>query len=570
MKWNILSYAVAAAIVGHSALALANEEGLFRLDFNIRRGNSKRDLIEESTDGAYFVKRDGFVDMELKNERTFYLTTLKIGSNKDENGVLVDTGSSDLWVMSHDLKCDQAPPSSKKRGVNLDRRHIEAGSRSIPTKSSPIKDAVENKAWWNPFGSGGSTVTTIISPGFQTDSSGAGIGQEAPSNTCTQYGSFNTENSDTFQRNNSASPFQIEYADGTSAVGIWGHDDVIVGNVTVHSMSFAIANETSSDVGVLGIGLAGLETTFSTRGGGGYTYENLPIKMVNQGLINKNVYSLYLGKATDSSGNILFGAIDHAKFEGDLITVPIINSYASAGYTEPIRLEIIVNNMTLSSSTDEVTVTSRSYSAVLDTGSTLSYLPSALFTRVGEALGGSYSSAIGAYLLPCTSSSNIKLTLNIGGMDIDVPLTDLLLRGSSSSSSVCYLGILEQLLSSRYMLLGDNILRHAYVVYDLEDLEISVGQVVFTDDEDIEVITSTVPGAVRAADFSSTSVSPGETETSLTDHIVVSGTTSRSTSTSTGSSSGNRNSGSFSLLREAIPLKFVAFAVSFVALVALV
>lgn len=33
------------------------------------------------------------------------MASLKIGSNEDVNEVLVDTGSSDLWVMSHDLNC---------------------------------------------------------------------------------------------------------------------------------------------------------------------------------------------------------------------------------------------------------------------------------------------------------------------------------------------------------------------------------------------------------------------------------------------------------------------------------
>lgn len=80
------------------------------------------------------------------------------------------------------------------------------------------------------------------------------------SNTCTSYGTFNTENSDSFVQNDTDT-FVIGYADGTFASGIWGHDTVRIGNLSVEDLSFAVANESSSDIGVLGIGLPGLEVT---------------------------------------------------------------------------------------------------------------------------------------------------------------------------------------------------------------------------------------------------------------------------------------------------------------------
>lgn len=80
--------------------------GILKIDFEVARGNDKRDLAI-SDEMPYVMKRNS-LEMELQNRKTFYLTTLKIGSNEDEVRVLMDTGSSDLWVMSHDLICEES------------------------------------------------------------------------------------------------------------------------------------------------------------------------------------------------------------------------------------------------------------------------------------------------------------------------------------------------------------------------------------------------------------------------------------------------------------------------------
>ncbi|KAK6455750.1 aspartic peptidase domain-containing protein [Scheffersomyces xylosifermentans] len=581
MKWNsVVSYAVAASLMGKSAIVSA-EGAPFKIDFNIYRGNSKRDLVDENTDKAYFSKRDGFLDMELQNKQTFYLATLKIGSNKDVNGVLVDTGSSDLWVMSHDMRCDITPDQNAKRGTVFDSRYdieqdlLDAASKPPPTptvKDTKVSKVAQNKAWWNPFGGGGTDYYTTIyytetaAPDVIGSGSGYGSGEQAASNTCTSYGSFNTEKSESFQRNTTANAFTISYADNTEAFGVWGYDNVIIGNTTVANLSFAVVNETSSDVGVLGIGLSGLETTYSTLGGGNYQYENLPIKLVNQGIIHKNVYSLYLGEADAKTGSILFGAIDHSKFSGTLQTVPIINTNLQKGYTEAIRIEIIVNDISLISGSQNSSVSTNVYSAVLDTGSTLSYFPPALLQKLGQTLGGQYSSAIEGYVVPCTNDESVKVAFNFSGKVIEVPLPELLLRRSTNS---CYLGILQQT-DSNYILFGDNFLRSAYVVYNLEDFEVSLAPVQHNDEEDIEIITSTVPGAVRAAGFSSTSLGSGAPRESSNTNNGAGHTTGATTTTSTSSPTSNHSSDAVSSMKSAFSFKMLFTAILLVAFVAFV
>lgn len=501
--------------IAFAAVAIGESPGTFKIDFNVLRGNNKRDLslVNEK---PCIVKRDGSAEMELQNEKNFYLANLKVGSNKDEVGVLVDTGSSDLWMMSHDLTC-KLTSSSSKRDIHVGSRlptskgnggkekvadnekqvHTKQASKSSNDVATESLDG-NNKAFWD---IGNSFTTT--SQG-NSGSGGGGSGNRrsgASSNTCTTHGSFKTSGSDTFHRNSSANAFHIEYADGTDANGIWGTDDVRIGDLTVKDLSFAIANESSSNVGVLGIGLSGLETTYSNQLNG-YQYENLPLKLKSQGTIKKAAYSVYLGEKDAKKGSILFGAVDSAKYTGDLQTVQIVNTMKNRGFNEAIKLEVIVSGLSFNDSGSEIDITSNEYTAILDTGSTFSYFPTSLLKTVGKTLNGEYSSSLGAYTVDCIDDDSYYFTIDFSGVKINVPLSNLI---TEYSSNKCFLSIMEE--KEDYILFGDNVLRSAYLVYDLDDFEISLAQAKYTSDEDISIISSSIPNAKNAPGYSSTALS---------------------------------------------------------------
>lgn len=514
----------------------------FKLGFDVHRGDSIHNMAPENM--PVVKKRDGSVALEISNQRTFYMATLKIGSNQDEASVLVDTGSSDLWLMSHDVNCVAlSSSSSSKRNVVISPfpadELVDANQKSTEHSADEAKNIAGEKACIFFCGSESHTSTVVIGGGHI--GGGSSTASQTATNTCTQYGSFDTSNSNSFNFNNSAPEFSIEYGDGTTASGRWGHDSVVVSNVTVHDLSFAIANETDSNIGVLGIGLPGLETTYSSNGLSRYQYENMPLKMRNSGIIAKNAYSLYLGDSSAKSGTVLFGAVDHAKYSGQLYTLPIVNTLRSWGYSDPIRLDIAVDSIVLNA-TSQVTITSNTYSALLDSGSTLSYFPSSLLERFGETLGGTYSSTLGAYLVQCFDDDSVTVSIDFMGARIEVPLPNLIVNYGSR----CFLGVLPQ--SDSYILFGDNVLRSMYLVYDLEDYEISVAQAKYTDDEDIEVISSAVPNAMRAAGYSSTLINSAVSEGSATTTIRSgsTGSTSRG-SQSTSSSTGTKSSDSSSV-----------------------
>ncbi|CCG22093.1 hypothetical protein CORT_0B03850 [Candida orthopsilosis Co 90-125] len=306
---------------------------------------------------------------------------------------------------------------------------------------------------------------------------------------CTSYGSFNTDNSDTFMQNDTIT-FNITYADGSYASGNYGRDTIKIDKFSVPDVSFAVVNESSSDIGVLGIGLPGLEVTNMDVQDSPYMYENLPMKMKSEGIINKAVYSLYLDQSDAKTGSILFGAVDHAKYEGTLETLPLVNPYSSYDY--PVKFDVTVGKLAVTKKGDTVDVLTSNETAVLDSGSTLSYLRHSQKKKIADTLDAKYSYSADAYKLDCDYlDSDATLDITFGSKTIKVPISELIMQ--SSSGKECYLGIFDMPSQASYVILGDNVLRSAYIVYDVEDYEVHIGQVYYTDDEDIEIVQDNVP-----------------------------------------------------------------------------
>jgi len=139
----------------------------------------------------------------------------------------------------------------------------------------------------------------------------------------------------------------------------------------------------------------------------------------------------------------------------------------------------------------------------LDSGTTITYMPADLVSLLAEQIGATYSSTSGFYEMSCLSSSDdTELVFDFGGFHITAPLSDFLIS-TTTSNRQCIFAVVPE--TSPSVILGDVFLTHAYVVYDLENYEISLAQASYDDDtENIEVISSNVPSAVTGASYSNT------------------------------------------------------------------
>ena len=354
---------------------------------------------------------------------------------------------------------------------------------------------------------------------------------------CSDSGTYNANSSSTYKFVNSN--FNVSYEDGSGASGDYVTDTVSIGGKSIKSMQFGVGYDSTSPEGILGIGYIADEAAVDRANGKGYS--NLPQAMVDGGLIKSNAYSLWLDDLQSSSGSLLFGGVDTSKYHGDLQTLPIQKEFDQ--YAEFI---ITLSGMSLNAQGKNNSLTTDLPTAViLDSGSTLTYLPDDLITQIFSALQVQYSQREGAALADCSlANSDITLDFTFTSATISVPMNELVLSsesddsndrqdpdsedgGSQSSSghndgSVCIFGIAPA--DGSTAVLGDTFLRSAYVVYDLANNEISLAQTNFnaTDSNVKEIGTGSgsVPGATLVASAVQAQVS----ETGGARIAVVSGT----------------------------------------------
>jgi len=307
--------------------------------------------------------------------------------------------------------------------------------------------------------------------------------------------------------------FNISYVDGSGSSGDYLSDTLGFGGVTLDSFQFGLGSTSSSTMGVLGIGYPINEVQVNRAGS--KSYPNLPQALVNAGHINRDAYSLWLNDLDASTGSILFGGVNTAKYHGNLVTVPVIP-------TDGVYYELAVamtgvsfngNNM---ASTGDLPI-----AVLLDSGTSLIYLPDDIVTNIYKQVNVVYEQGT-AYGYCEDANTNKNLTFTFSGQTINVPLNELYISLGTNSrgqpvtfqngKTACIFGIASA--GGSTPLLGDTFLRSAYVVYDLTNNEISLAQTNFNSTTDsIQEIasgTASLPGATPAS-TTVTSLSNGAT-----------------------------------------------------------
>jgi yapsin 1 len=465
--------------------------GYFKLSAQKLRGSTIHDAIAGAQPQVLFERDDsgdGFVTMAMSNENTFYLADVEVGTPPQKVGVLIDTGSSDFWVVaSNNTYCQSGTTGPLNKARAWDDIFDRTSSENVADADSDVNSA---------------SFLNSTSQHKATSSSSS-----SQSIDCSQYGTFDEADSSSFVSNNTA--FSISYADGSFAKGTWGHDDVSIGGVSVPNLSLAVCDNADNAMGILGIGLAGLETTYSGSASlssifsssNPYKYENLPIKLKNLGLIKQVAYSVYLNDAQADNAEILFGAIDHTKYKNDLVALPIINTLKSKGYNDAIQLDVTLNSVTLidEKQKTQAVVGSGAAAALLDTGTTLTYVPQDVLNSILSLLDTQYSSSVGYYVMNCNDGDDLLLNFNFQSLIISIPLSSFLVplvTTQGRTSEYCMVGI--QSSDTDSFTLGDNFLRNVYMVADLENLEIALATADHdnTSTSNIEVMSTGIPSAV--------------------------------------------------------------------------
>ena len=290
--------------------------------------------------------------------------------------------------------------------------------------------------------------------------------------------------------------FEIRYLDNSTAAGDYITDDLKIGGTTIKSLQMGYATKTVRGAGILGVG-------YSSNVASTQRYPNLIDQFVAQKLITTKAYSLYLNDRRSDMGSILFGGIDKNKFVGDLSILPI---HMTKGQSEPIHFEVEMQSISLDLTKNGKTtkiistdpsLTQTSTIAILDSGTTLSYLPVKIIEQLHSKLRVHTDNLYtGLTFIDCdylTSNPDMRLSFTFGSnTTISVPVWEVVLDLLGDSQSqlpfkmpferACIFGIQstegfeEDGFQEDTALLGETFLRSAYVVYDLTHHQIGMAQ----------------------------------------------------------------------------------------------
>lgn len=308
---------------------------------------------------------------------------------------------------------------------------------------------------------------------------------------CNGAGTYDANSSSSYNYLNS--DFNITYVDGSGSTGDYVTDTVRFNGVALRNQQFGVGYMSSSQQGILGIGYEANEVALQY----GYRpYRNVPTNLVEKGYVNTPAYSLWLNDLDSNTGSILFGGVDSAKYTGELQSLPIIPIPVG---TSEVYAEFVIALTSVGANGDSTSFANNiAISALLDSGSSLMYLPTSIAQDIYQSLNAQYESNQGAAFVPCSlADQDGTIDFTFSSPTIRVPINELVLTaGIQNGEPVCILGIIPS--GGNTALLGDTFLRSAYVVYDLASNQISLAQTDFNStDTNIQEIQSNraVPSA---------------------------------------------------------------------------
>ncbi|KAI0128885.1 aspartic peptidase domain-containing protein [Xylariales sp. AK1849] len=320
---------------------------------------------------------------------------------------------------------------------------------------------------------------------------------------CSFAGTYTANSSSTYEY--VGSYFNISYVDGSGASGDYVSDTVTIGETTVDNLQFGVGYKSTSSQGILGIGYPINEVQVGRAGKD--AYDNLPAKLATDGTIKSNAYSLWLNDLDASTGSILFGGVDTAQYTGTLETLPI---QKSGGVYSEFLITLTGVSLNGTAIADD-----QALAVLLDSGSSLTYLPDSWVEQIYTATDAQYDASEGAAYVPCSLASDTRtLDFTFTSPQIKVGMNELVLDLVTTSGkrptfsngvTACLFGIAPA--GSGTNVLGDTFLRSAYVVYDVSNNEISIAQTNFnatgSSIQEIGTGTDSVPDATSVANAAS-------------------------------------------------------------------
>ncbi|KWU42441.1 acid protease [Rhodotorula sp. JG-1b] len=344
---------------------------------------------------------------------------------------------------------------SKRAAAHRKRNKVVKRASSGQIGLTDYFSGGQDAAYYGSIGIGSPTQTFDVI--FDTGSADFFV---PSANATTSHQKFSTADSSTIEV--SSAEWDITYGTGSSS-GYLARDTVTVGGLAVPKTIFALADTTATVITNLpSDGICGLAFSTIATSGAPTVFENA----ISAGLISKPEFGFYLQRAKDltsessgtvGGGQLCFGCTDNSKYTGSLNWIPV----SARAYWEIPSDGITINNNV---------VDGTSFAAAIDTGTSLTYVPTAVAKALYAQIGGTPAGdGSGEYYVPCVSPFE-AIGFSFGGVNYNVPLGDIYLGyASSSDKSQCIIGILGQDMydadGNQVAIIGALFLKSVYSVF---------------------------------------------------------------------------------------------------------
>ncbi|KAM3158423.1 hypothetical protein ABEW05_001085 [Botrytis cinerea] len=280
---------------------------------------------------------------------------------------------------------------------------------------------------------------------------------------CSSYPQYDPTKSTSFVPLSQA--LNIAYGIG-AVTGAYATDNFMMGSgPTLKKLQFGVASGSNRMfAGIMGV---------SWGLGLGTGYYNIIDQLALQGLTKTRAFAIDLGNVDTASGSIIFGGLDTKKYYGSLIKNPIIPFYQSPDGYPRYWINMTYFGITFPGQLPtNLTSTGYAKPVIVDSGSTLSYLPPSLVNAMLPYFPGWVSKGGGLYTIPC-SFRNIAGTMDFGfaGQIIRIQLAQFIWFNGAT----CY-GPIANAAEKTDVILGDTFMRGAYVVFDQDNANVHIAQ----------------------------------------------------------------------------------------------
>lgn len=363
---------------------------------------------------------------------------------------------------------------------------------------------------------------------------------------------FNNQTSSSFKP--LSEQLAIEYGIG-SAKGVYGMDAVTIGPATMINQTIGLVSDTvniliEDDVyssnGIIGLGFPGLSMKSGVKPG------HFVTGLYQSKVISEPIFSIFLNSqfAYGKSGEIILGGTDTTKYNvKDLQYVPVISYDVSAYNIAPnlgsnstkngTHLYWSVPGQGVSTSTGYKSPSTVLQAYILDTGTTLTYVPAAIAKSIAMSVTSNAKTTVldtinGAYRVSCSLAKNTDITVQFmmssssstvstTPTTIIIPISELVIPADDAltpeTSTSCIFGIAPlpagyELTSGETWIIGEATLRSIYSVYDLKEHRVGLAK--------LSITAATTKNTTTNAITPTSNVGNDEDGSSLSDDTYIS------------------------------------------------